>query len=124
MNAFDLREIDVEIAEKVFGHVVFRNKKGGWSLGPPEYYDDHGESVLLNPLPLYSELIEDSWKIVGKINSISPDTQFSLSMDNEGLWQCKFSVNGDVRSFGESKNQSSASLAICLAAIELINNVR
>lgn len=113
----NLRELDATVSEKVFGDVVFKNKKGGWSLGPPEYYDDAGSSTLFNPLPLFSTQIEDSWKIIEKIREAYPAFEFFLGQDYEGLWRCRITTPGGS---GESSNQSSESIAICLAALDLM----
>ena len=63
------RELDVLIAEKIFGHEVTlktwnEGKCGEWSIGKPDYYDSYGESILHNPLPNYSEDIQAAWQIV------------------------------------------------------------
>lgn len=64
------RELNALVAEKVMGQTVFRNPKGGWSIGLPDYYDVAGLTELSNPLPDYSGDIASVWEVVEKLQSL------------------------------------------------------
>ena len=106
------RELDALVAEKVFGHVVSRNLKGGWSLGEPDYYDSYGELILWNPLPPYSEDISSAWQVIEKLKEEFKRVDLTY---NSNKWlltvQGKFGFMSD--------GQETASHAICIAALRI-----
>ena len=119
------RELDALVAEKVLSLEVVKNKKGGWSLGPPDYYDSYGEMILFNPLPSYSEDIAAAWEVLEKIRDTfdplgrewRPNIHYS---GKEHGWRAEFELSDDgpgddtTYYFGEAK---TAPHAICLAAL-------
>lgn len=126
------RELDALVAEKVFGHIVFKNKKGGWSLGEPDYYDQYGEMCLFNPLPEYSTEISAAWEVVDHLKDktytngpYTTSSFFELEYFN-GSWVAKFKKpipvkeNDSLLGVGHSENPTTA---ICLAALVALNVV-
>jgi len=109
------QEINALVAEKVLGLEVVRNKKGDWSLGEADYYDDRGESILFNPLPNFWEDIEYAWVVVGHvygvwdIGSVSDGWVVRLATP-QGPYSDKF-VNAKATTVTE---------AICRAALKSV----
>lgn len=109
-------ELDAIIAEKVLGMEVSRNHKGGWSLGPPDYYDSYGSIELMNPLPFYSEDINAAWDIVDKLKAYEP----SLSWNHErGVWTLMLLRGPDLKPYPTSLRPAHA---ICLTAIKFMES--
>ena len=97
------RELDALIAEKIFKQTVVKNKKGGWSIGEADFYDEGGFLNLANPLPLYSEFIEDAWEIIKVIEG-----EITICCSKDG-WSVVFK-NGQSL-------ENTVEHAICLAAL-------
>lgn len=114
------RDLDALIAEKVMGYSVFKNHKGGWSLGPADYYDVHGSLELFNPLPSYSGDIAAAWEVIEKVQASTEASSFSLRQDHEGLWRCDFMGSGKKPFYAIALNQNTATLAICIAALNTV----
>ena len=126
-----LLEIDILIAEKIFGHKVVhktwnKGKCHSYSIGEPDYYDDLGASELHNPLPNYSSDIKDAWTVIEALQT--KGFSFSLLWDAHIL--CKsFNVSNyanDLPCRGWKGKEEfeivedSAPLAICLAALKTV----
>jgi hypothetical protein len=123
------RELDALVAEKVMGQVVHRNPKGGWSLGPPDYWDDHGCTELVNPLPAYSEDIAAAWEVVARLRELFPASLFSIleTFDEAQGKGLRYGVHilhylgmGDFRTEGQA-TADTAPHAICLAALRAVD---
>ena len=113
------REYNAIIAERILCTPVRRNKKGGWSLGPGEYYDDHGALELLNELPNYFDDIAAAWDVVEQLKTTMCELQVSFSNTK---YYATFVTAGVVDEshplfHGEGE---TASEAICKAALRSV----
>ena len=119
-----IREKNAQIAELVFNLEVYRNDRGGWSLGPPDWYDDHGSLELFNPLPNYYEDIQEAWKVVEELRD--DQCMFSLvtaSMAGSHLeWVAKWEFLNPEYDFVFHFSES-ASEAICEATLKLFERL-
>ena len=121
-------ELDILVAEKVFGHKVVTKRWGkekqyaSYSLGEPDYYDDAGASVLWNPVPDYSTDIKAAWEVVDKLTT---DSWRVTTITSEcGGSDCTVSCNPGVRGRYASDAMegliTTAPHAICLAAVKAL----
>jgi hypothetical protein len=115
------RELDAQVAEKVMGLQVVRNKKGGWSIGEPDYYDDAGISCLFNPLPEYSTDIAAAWKVVEHLmqtgHTLNLDCWVRSDIYVGPMFEATIGRAGIVQGVAGS---NEAPLAICLAALKAV----
>ena len=119
-------QINILIAEKVFGHTVFHKswnngKCNSYSIGEPDYYDSYGEMILSNPLPDYYENINDAWGIVDKLakNKFSFEIGSILDKNSDFKYRANF-FKKDSSYYVDYKDFDEASKAICLAALKTL----
>lgn len=119
-----IREKNALIAELAFNEEVYRNERGGWSLGPPDYYDDHGSSELFNPLPNYYDDIKEAWSIVEEIRDNY--CVFSLVTINvvgsRMEWLAKWEFHNPEYEFVFATSKSAPE-AICEATLKLFESL-
>lgn len=126
------KELNKEIAEKVFKHNLVLNKTKKYefyTIGEPVYYDSLGCMELQNPLPCYSSDISAAWEVVEKMFSddwkidIEGSELFELASGyKNGGFDVKFSCKCQARGrFKESADTLPE--AICLAALKAYENV-
>jgi hypothetical protein len=116
------RELDALVAEKIFGLKVVRNKKGAWSLGDPDYYDDRGSMELSNPLPSFSDDILSAWEIVDTLFLDGWYMQLEGSESygkGKGGFDVKFICKCGARGTYIAE-AAVAPYAICLAALKAV----
>jgi hypothetical protein len=110
------RELDAEIASAVFKMEVCKNAKGGWSLGPANWWDFSGDMQLANPLPEYSSDIAMAWTVVEHLQTLSAQGDIHIEC-LEGMW----SVSSCYESSWEKwSHADTAPLAICRAALAAV----
>jgi len=68
------RDLNKLIAEKIMELEVIiteynKGKQKVYSIGPPDYYDSYGETILHNPLPDYSEDITAAMEVFDKLRN-------------------------------------------------------
>lgn len=127
------RDLDVLIAEKVMGFAVIKTVWGKhkqfcqYSLGPPDYYDDAGESILHNPLPLYSTDIAAAWEVVATLqfsgSAFKYEEEHIPSPVGTDSYTATFlNLNDESPKYilGEAMSLESAPHAICLAALKAV----
>lgn len=115
------RELDAIISEKFFNLLVVKNKKGGWSVGPADYYDSSGELILSNPLPQYSTDIASAWEIVNKLKETFCVTVTSLEPICEIRYYCKIIRHNGMGDFTEWQSSGdSEAHAICLCTLKML----
>ena len=113
------RDLNARIAEEVLGLEVCRNKKGGWSLGPQDWYDDHGAMELFNPLPDYCGDIQDAWKVVESFNRFTVNR---MEMPTKYRADVVFHLGqGNFEEYNAEAD--TAPMAICLAALKAIEGL-
>lgn len=125
------REKDALVADKVLGLKPVKTVWGkdrqysDWSLGEPEYYDDHGAMELYNPLPTYTSDIAAAFEIIGHVHRESAASETTLKQHYDGLWLCVLSGVGEERAYrGEALNCDSAPLAISIAALKAVGAIK
>ncbi len=122
------RELDKEIAEKIFGHEVVLTKTKRheyYTIGKPDWYDEYGEMKLVNPLPNYSSDISNAWEVVEKFRD--QGLQFELRVSPGTLWivwvaRLSMIPFQEDELLAEAKGES-APLAICLAALKTVDKL-
>jgi len=119
------RELDALIAERVMGLEVVKNKKGGWSIGPADYYDSYGEMIMYNRLPNYSYDIAAAWEVVEKLRNkttaVSLATLWDQSLDKM-QWIAKVEFWGtDKFEFAVADEAPEAIALVSLKAMEVKN---
>jgi hypothetical protein len=102
------RELDAEVAEKVFGY---------WDVCMYDGELVHGENNMNGwpvPTPRYSKSMDEAWSIVHKLRCEGVDVQ----IDSYGLdgWRVCLSPPDAKYAFAEA---NTAPLAICKAALKL-----
>ena len=109
------RELDAEVAEKVFGWKLLNE---AW--GPYRWQGDKGR----NALPAFSTSIEDAWRVVDNMSR----RNFYFDIDNhykyhaQGYWEAAFGGLSDAaHHIGIA---DTAPMAICLAAIKAVGENR
>lgn len=118
------RELNNLIAEKIFGHKVVHKtwNKGlchSYTIGEPDYYDSAGEMILHNPVPQYSEDMNEAWEVVKHIGQ----WKFSLTWewDIHKMVPYATAIFDPVWIHRREKlfvKADTAPLAICLAALK------
>jgi len=116
---YTLDELNVLIAEKILGHIVSRNKRGGWSLGEPEYHDEYGAMELQNPLPNYLYDIQAAWSVAERLASKGAAVRVSNKSQMNDYWWCYIEIYKDDQPISISQG-NTISEAICLAAIQTV----
>jgi hypothetical protein len=111
--------IDIEIAERVLGLKVQKNKSGSklggyyYTIGEPDWYDFQGDMQLQNAVPNYCEDLGSAFYIVEHLGgTFTLTTNRPLhSTDKTNQWYCSFDGGLTYAS------AATAPLAICRAAI-------
>lgn len=115
-----IREKNAQIAELVFGQKVYRNERGGWSLGPQDWYDDQGAMELFNPLSDYYGDMNEAWRVIDKVRS--DKCAFSIGTVNAVgshlEWVAKWEFH-DLNYDFVFATAATASEAICEATLKL-----
>ena len=119
------REIDKQIAEKVFGLEICNNPDHGLlnvmpgdigRIGCPGCSDNNGD---IDKIPKYSTNISDAWEAVKKI---ADGRYFKISVYPNGT---KVETVTDYYTTGKNKiirvQEISTPLAICLAALKAVD---
>jgi hypothetical protein len=107
------RELDAEIAEKVFGYTL--DYEFADTLGAPcvtELRDQYDEWGML---PHYSTEIDDAWYVVDKMRR--EGWRVSVSEVSDALWNCRFCPE-DTAAYVFALADTPP-LAICLAALKV-----
>jgi hypothetical protein len=115
-------ELDVMVAERVFGWVRDHDAESQTATGSP-IWEAPGKEYLQNGTPDYSTDIAAAWLVVEKMR------ERGISMDLTGLankydqqWSCTF---GDPETQnGECSDAASAPEAICRAALLAIESLK
>lgn len=128
MNTLVFRDLDIAVAEEIFGHVWLKVKDGEgvsylvtqenyeWEIFKnPSYYervDGRGENPSASGLPYYSSEQDAAWSVVEKIIN-EHNVSFELLYDeNEDTWYAGFAE--------KSVPSSTAPRAICAAALAYV----
>jgi hypothetical protein len=114
------REIDVLIAQKVFGHNVVHTTWGKnkqyecYTIGEPEYYytSDDPQGIRMNEVPYYSDDIEAAWTVLDSLK----DCVVEVSYDYNNNYWCCCMQGGKVEVYNQT-----APRAICEAALKVYN---
>lgn len=116
------RELDALIAEKVMGLEVVRNKKGGWSIGPQDWFDVQGDMQLFNPLPSYSEDITYAFEVVEIVKNAGWYFHLDDYGGGGGQYMCVFDPDEDMLpTLTPARGiADGAPHAICLAALKAV----
>lgn len=119
-------ELDILIAEKIFGLEVVKNKSGSkrggfyYSVGEPDWDDFYGDMQLANPVPIYSLDIATAWEVVEKLFELGWDCEVSMYRAEQGP---RYRVDVRViehQEHGATEFADTAPLAICLAALKAL----
>ncbi len=120
MDQKELREIDAQVAEKVFGKRwrVDRDPVGrinNYEIYEPGYVRDW------HPLPHYSSVIQDAWEVVEKMR----EKKWGLVLGLHGLFHgcnsAKFvTVDGSNEQRISKAEGETVPLAICRAALSSV----
>ena len=110
----------------MLGLKVCRNKKGGWSLGPQDWYDDHGAMELFNPLPDYCTEIKDAFEVVEHLSFLGSGFELTAEYRGEfGMngYSCRF-ANFNSTGWADNAFADTAPMAICKAAIIFMEAIK
>lgn len=120
------RDLDAEIARKVFGFHVERVK----AFGNPDWHYKDGNAWIV--VPQYSRHIASAWLVVEKVKDwrpnpgeygLEPDHPQCFTVEHTGEKWCAgwapINLDGNMTVEAEA---DTAPLAICLAALKAINS--
>ncbi len=108
MNKTQLRELDKEIATKIFKFAVVAKDN--------DFYIVRRNGFALKPVPLYSSRLDDAHMVLIAMRENGFSYNVGSKIQNNSLiWVASFHPEGSEPSFLESHSLSSA---ICLAALE------
>lgn len=117
------RELDALIAKEIFDIDVVKDKRGLITAGVADYYDDHGEMILYNPIPLYSIDIAAAWDALEKIISVSSYRIETSFYNNYDRWECTLRTY-DNKFIAVGHSGTMAAEALCLAALNFNKQIR
>ncbi len=124
-------EINRKIATDLFKHVLVHKVWGknkqyeSWTIGEPEYYDFAGDMQLQNHVPNYCGSIKQAWTVIEELFNLDKSEPTILKVYGPlsngyavtPIWEHH---DGPIE-LGTIVHES-APMAICLAALEVINS--